>query len=83
MPTLPVGFMLKEVTGCKLVVDCHEWWYKQTALWENQDNEKIEMVPNPAYRVRQTIIAECIIFTENGYTILLLLNSDFDLILIM
>ncbi len=44
LPTLPVGFMLKEVTGCKLVVDCHEWWYKQTALWENQDNEKIEMV---------------------------------------
>lgn len=44
LPTLPIGFMLKEVTGCKLIVDCHEWWYKQTVLWENENKDKIEMV---------------------------------------
>lgn len=44
LPTLPIGFMLKEVTGCKLIVDCHEWWYKQTVLWEDENKDKIEMV---------------------------------------
>ena len=33
LPTLPIGVMLKEVLGCTLMVDCHEWWYKQTRLW--------------------------------------------------
>lgn len=44
LPTLPIGVMLKEISGCKLIVDCHEWWYKQTVLWEEQNKEKIEMV---------------------------------------
>ena len=44
LPTLPIGVMLKEVTGCKLIADCHEWWYKQTVLWEEQNEKKIEMV---------------------------------------
>ncbi len=44
LPTLPIGIMLKEVTKCKLIVDCHEWWFKQTELWESQNKEKIELV---------------------------------------
>lgn len=43
LPTLPIGIMLKETTGCSLVIDCHEWWYKQAALWEADFKKKIEM----------------------------------------
>lgn len=41
LPTLPIGIMLKETTGCKLMIDCHEWWYKQAALWEADFERKI------------------------------------------
>ena len=44
LPTLPIGVILKEVTRCKLIADCHEWWYKQTILWEEKNRQKIEMV---------------------------------------
>lgn len=43
LPTLPIGVMLKEAVGCKLMVDCHEWWYKQARLWESTMKNKIEM----------------------------------------
>lgn len=44
LPTLPIGVMLKEVVGGKLIVDCHEWWYKQTILWEGDHTEKVKLV---------------------------------------
>lgn len=44
LPTLPIGVMLKDAVGCKLVVDCHEWWYKQTVLWEADNEKKIKLV---------------------------------------
>lgn len=43
LPTLPIGTMLKEATGCKLIIDCHEWWYKQAKLWESSFKRKIEL----------------------------------------
>lgn len=43
LPTLPIGVMLKETTGGKLVADCHEWWYKQTILWEGDHAEKVKL----------------------------------------
>lgn len=43
LPTLPIGIMLKEAVGCKLMVDCHEWWYKQARLWESTMKNKIEL----------------------------------------
>lgn len=43
LPTLPIGTMLKGVTGCKLIIDCHEWWYKQARLWEASFAKKIEL----------------------------------------
>lgn len=44
LPTLPIGYMLKETVGCQLIIDCHEWWYKQTILWEKENKKKIELV---------------------------------------
>jgi len=43
LPTLPIGVMLKEAVGCRLMVDCHEWWYKQARLWESSMEHKIEL----------------------------------------
>ena len=43
LPTLPIGVMLKETTNCKLIIDCHEWWFKQAALWEKDFKRKIEL----------------------------------------
>lgn len=43
LPTLPLGLMLKEAYGCRLMVDCHEWWYKQARLWEKDFVRKIEL----------------------------------------
>lgn len=43
LPTLPIGLMLKETLGCALMVDCHEWWYKQARLWESSMREKIAL----------------------------------------
>lgn len=42
LPTLPIGIMLKETTGCKLIMDCHEWWYKQTEMWD-PDKRRIHL----------------------------------------
>lgn len=44
LPTLPIGIILKRLSGCKLVMDCHEWWYKQTILWEGSNQKKINLV---------------------------------------
>ena len=44
LPTLPIGVMLKEAVGGKLIADCHEWWYKQTMLWEGENEEKVKLV---------------------------------------
>lgn len=43
LPTLPIGVMLKETVGCQLMVDCHEWWYKQARLWESSMERKIAL----------------------------------------
>lgn len=43
LPTLPIGVMLKETLGCTLMVDCHEWWYKQARLWESTLEKKIAL----------------------------------------
>lgn len=43
LPTLPIGVMLKETLGCTLMVDCHEWWYKQARLWESAMSRKITL----------------------------------------
>ncbi len=43
LPTLPIGIMLKRTTGCKLIVDCHEWWYKQEQLWNSGMKKRIEI----------------------------------------
>lgn len=34
LTTLPIAIMLKEKYGCKIIMDCHEWWYKNTVLWD-------------------------------------------------
>lgn len=43
LPTLPIGVMLKRTTGCKLIVDCHEWWYKQEQHWNPNMKKRIEL----------------------------------------
>lgn len=43
LPTLPIGVMLKKTLGCQLMVDCHEWWYKQVRLWESGMAAKISL----------------------------------------
>ena len=40
LPTLQIGIKLKEKFGCKIIMDCHEWWYKQTVLWEPYNKRK-------------------------------------------
>ncbi len=44
LPTLPIGYILKETLGIKLVVDCHEWWKGQSVLWEPDAIEKIKLI---------------------------------------
>ena len=44
LPTLPIGIMLKKAVNCRLIMDCHEWWYKQTVLWEANNSRKIDLV---------------------------------------
>ncbi|RKJ52168.1 glycosyltransferase [bacterium 1XD42-8] len=46
LPTLPIGIMLKESLNCGLMVDCHEWWFQQTILWEGHLKRKIELARN-------------------------------------
>ncbi|AQS60356.1 glycosyltransferase [Desulforamulus ferrireducens] len=41
LPTLPIGYMLKDSFKCKLIVDCHEWWKEQSILWEPQNSIRI------------------------------------------
>lgn len=43
LPTLPIGLMLKDTLNCNLIVDCHEWWYKQARLWESSMKNKIDL----------------------------------------
>lgn len=44
LPTLPIGIMLKKRIGCKLIIDCHEWWKEQSLLWEPQNKKRIEII---------------------------------------
>lgn len=44
LPTLPIGNILKKVTGCKLIIDCHEWWKEQSVLWEPHMKAKIDII---------------------------------------
>lgn len=43
LPTLPIGIMIKELCGCKLIMDCHEWWYKNCELWSYQNPLSISL----------------------------------------
>ncbi|WP_206460027.1 glycosyltransferase [Anaerovorax sp. IOR16] len=43
LPTLPIGVMVKEQTQCRLMVDCHEWWFKQLELWNKRQDNKIRI----------------------------------------
>src|SRR5262249_33528885 len=42
LPTLPIGYMLKETVNCTLVVDCHEWWKEQAALFAGRNTNLIK-----------------------------------------
>ena len=44
LPTLPIGLLLKKAFGCKLIVDCHEWWMRQSQLWEPDRTHKIKLI---------------------------------------
>lgn len=44
LPTLPIGFILKDRIKCKLIVDCHEWWKEQSVLWEPKNKLKINVI---------------------------------------
>lgn len=44
LPTLPIGYMIKDVLNCVLIVDCHEWWKEQSILWEPQSKKKINLI---------------------------------------
>lgn len=35
--TLPVALMVKHRFGCKVIVDCHEWWAQQHLIWNPQE----------------------------------------------
>jgi glycosyltransferase involved in cell wall biosynthesis len=43
LPTLPLGKMLKDYTGCKLIIDCHEWWYRNAMLWNASQKKTIDL----------------------------------------
>ena len=61
LPTLPIGILLKRSLGCKLIVDCHEWWREQAALWlpDNKPSidasDRYERMLYPACDVRITV----------------------------
>lgn len=55
LPTLPIGVILKKVIGCDLMVDCHEWWFQQTKLWEGHLPSKVEL----AERYEKILYKEC------------------------
>ena len=44
LPTLPIGAMLKDIYGCKLIVDCHEWWSEQERIWNPDAEQKIASI---------------------------------------
>lgn len=44
LPTLPIGVMLKEVFGCKLIIDCHEWWCEQERIWNPEPADKLAAI---------------------------------------
>jgi len=44
LPTLPIGIMAKEAFSCPLIIDCHEWWRRQSMLWEPKATAKIALI---------------------------------------
>lgn len=44
LPTLPVAVFLKERFGCPLMLDCHEWWKEQYAIWGDGDAAKEALI---------------------------------------
>jgi len=44
LPVLPIGIMLKETLGCKLILDCHEWWSEQERIWNPNAATKIAAI---------------------------------------
>lgn len=55
LPVLPVGVMLKEAFGCKLVIDCHEWWCEQERIWNTEPGNKLETID----RWERTLYTQC------------------------
>jgi glycosyltransferase involved in cell wall biosynthesis len=45
LPTLPIGVLLKrKYPGSKLIVDCHEWWREQEAIWNPDGVQRIKAI---------------------------------------
>lgn len=44
LPTLPIGYILKETLQAKLIIDCHEWWMGQLVLWEPKATKKMRLI---------------------------------------
>lgn len=43
LPMLPVGLMVKQLLEIPLIMDCHEWWYKQGETWSAENKKMIKL----------------------------------------
>lgn len=55
LPVLPIGIMIKETYGCKLVVDCHEWWSEQERIWNPEPASRLDAID----RWEKKLYAQC------------------------
>ena len=55
LPTLPIGIILKDFCGCKLIIDCHEWWHRQLQLWNTTEKKAIAL----AEEYERILYAQC------------------------
>lgn len=74
LPTLPIGIMLKKVTGCKLIIDCHEWWREQSVLWEPHLKDKIDTID----KYEKTLYKECDVHITVGHVLAESMKKYFD-----
>ena len=44
--TLPVALMVKHRFGCKVIVDCHEWWAEQHLIWIPDEKDIASRINN-------------------------------------
>lgn len=75
LPTLPIGYMLKEAYGVPLMIDCHEWWYKQTVLWEPSDIHRQEL----ALQYERKLYPACDLRVTVGYALASRMSEFFGL----